>query len=107
MPARLFALPLAVAVFLRPLRSDAAAATARPTVRSTTWRRSRASTASFATSTRATRRPTLDWDRFAVHGVTRVRPARDGAELAAALRALAAPLGPGIEIGSDAPAAPR
>jgi hypothetical protein len=41
----------------------------------------------------------LDWDRFAVYGVARVRAAPDRARLGAALRALFSPLGPGIEIG--------
>jgi hypothetical protein len=43
----------------------------------------------------------LDWDRFAVHGVARVRPARDAAELASTLRQITAPLGPGIEIAGE------
>ena len=42
----------------------------------------------------------LDWNRFAVHGVSRVRGARSAAELETALKQLVAPLGPGIEIGS-------
>ena len=41
----------------------------------------------------------LDWNRFAVHGVSRVRAARDTADLGAALEKLVAPLGPGIVIG--------
>ena len=41
----------------------------------------------------------LDWNRFAVHGVGRVRAARDAAELAATLKGLFASLGPGLEIG--------
>jgi peptidase S41-like protein len=41
----------------------------------------------------------LDWDRFAVDGVARVRTAPDANELASRLRALFVPLGPGIEIG--------
>jgi len=41
----------------------------------------------------------LDWNRFAVHGVGRVRAARDAAELGTTLQDLFAPLGPGIEIG--------
>ena len=45
----------------------------------------------------------LDWSRFAVHGVARVRPARDAAELESALQQLVAPLGPGLEIGTDLP----
>jgi hypothetical protein len=48
----------------------------------------------------------LNWDRFAVYGVSRVRPARDTAELALALKGLVSPLGPGIEIGSTLPPAP-
>jgi hypothetical protein len=42
----------------------------------------------------------LDWNRFAVHGVSRVRAARTSAELETALKQLVAPLGPGIEIGT-------
>src|SRR4029453_11410439 len=41
----------------------------------------------------------LDWNRFAVLGVGRVRAARDAAELGTTLQDLFAPLGPGIEIG--------
>ena len=41
----------------------------------------------------------LDWNRFAVHGVGRVRAARDAAELGATLKDLFACLGPGLEIG--------
>jgi hypothetical protein len=41
----------------------------------------------------------LDWNRFAVYGVSRVRGARDEAELGAALELLVSPLGPGLEIG--------
>ncbi len=49
----------------------------------------------------------LDWNRFAVHGVGRVRAARDAAELGATLLDLFAPLGPGLEVGRAlAPAAP-
>jgi hypothetical protein len=40
----------------------------------------------------------LDWNRFAVHGVSQVRPARSPEELERALNALFTPLGPGIEI---------
>ena len=42
----------------------------------------------------------LDWNRFAVYGVTRTRTARDANELAARLREIFAPFGPGIEIGT-------
>ena len=52
----------------------------------------------------------LDWNRFAVHGVSRVRAARNAADLEATLEQLVAPLGPGIEIGarlSPAPAPAR
>src|SRR6188508_2882047 len=42
---------------------------------------------------------TVDWNRFAVHGVARVRRATDTATLETALRELFTPLGPGIEIG--------
>ncbi len=48
----------------------------------------------------------LDWDRFAVLGVKRLRAARDSKALRDALESLYAPLGPGIEIGSSL-AAPR
>jgi hypothetical protein len=46
----------------------------------------------------------LDWNRFAVHGVSRVRAARSSAELESTLEELFAPLGPGIEIGARLPA---
>jgi hypothetical protein len=49
----------------------------------------------------------LDWNRFAVLGVARVRTARDTPALAAALESLFDPLGPGIEIGARFPAAQR
>ena len=42
----------------------------------------------------------LDWNRFAVHGVSRVRAARNVAELETVLEQLVAPLGPGLEIGA-------
>lgn len=45
----------------------------------------------------------LDWNRFAVHGVSRVRSAPDTATLQAALEALFTPLGPGIVVGSTLP----
>jgi hypothetical protein len=48
----------------------------------------------------------LDWNRFAVHGVARVRRATDTATLETALRELFTPLGPGIEIGQSLPPAP-
>jgi hypothetical protein len=41
----------------------------------------------------------LDWNRFAVHGVARVRTAPDRAALGATLVALFQPLGPGIDVG--------
>lgn len=47
----------------------------------------------------------LDWNRFAVLGVSRVRPAADTRALAQALQRLYAPLGPGIEIGAELPPA--
>jgi hypothetical protein len=40
----------------------------------------------------------IDWDRFAVYGIALVRAARDGSTLAARLRDLFGPLGPGIDI---------
>src|SRR5687767_4597921 len=48
----------------------------------------------------------LDWNRFAVYGVTRVRAARTPAELEATLEELFTPLGPGIEIGRTLTAKP-
>lgn len=48
----------------------------------------------------------LDWDRFAVFGVSRVRVARDAEMLADALRDLFGSLGPGIEIGARLPTSP-
>jgi hypothetical protein len=41
----------------------------------------------------------LDWNRFAIDGVARVRTANDSGALALRLRELVAPLGPDIEIG--------
>lgn len=43
----------------------------------------------------------LDWSRFAVDGIRRVRPARTPAELERTLKELFMPLGPGIEIGTQ------
>ncbi len=48
----------------------------------------------------------LDWNRFAVHGVSRVRVARNAAELETGLKQLVAPLGPGFEIGAQLPPPP-
>ena len=45
----------------------------------------------------------LDWDRFAVHGVKQARAARDARALEATLKALFGPLGPGIVIGDSLP----
>lgn len=45
----------------------------------------------------------LDWNRFAIHGIGRVRAARTSAELETTLRQLFTPLGPGIEIGASLP----
>ena len=45
----------------------------------------------------------LDWNRFAVNGVKRIRTAGDAARLETALRELFGPLGPGIEIGTVSP----
>ena len=42
----------------------------------------------------------LDWDRFAVHGVKYARAALDTKGLETTLEALFSPLGPGIEIGA-------
>jgi hypothetical protein len=49
---------------------------------------------------------TVNWNRFAVHGVARVRLATDTATLETALRELFTPLGPGIEIGRSLSPAP-
>lgn len=49
---------------------------------------------------------TVDWNRFAVHGVSRVRRATDAATLEAALRELFTPFGPGIEVGRSLSPAP-
>ena len=46
----------------------------------------------------------LDWDRFAVNGVKRVRTCADAVELRTALNGLFEALGPGIEIGTTLPA---
>jgi hypothetical protein len=48
----------------------------------------------------------LDWNRFAVHGVKRLRAAQDGRQLETTLQELVRPLGPGIEIGRALPPAP-
>jgi hypothetical protein len=45
----------------------------------------------------------LDWDAFAIHGVTQARAAVDQRALEATLEALFGPLGPGIEIGRALP----
>jgi hypothetical protein len=45
----------------------------------------------------------LDWNRFAVHGVARVRGAQDAKALETALKSLFGPLGPGITLGSTLP----
>ena len=47
---------------------------------------------------------TLDWNRFAVEGVRRVRDASTSVELGTTLRELFTPLGPHIEIGASLPA---
>src|SRR5262245_8555935 len=51
----------------------------------------------------------LDWNRFAVHGVKRVRESLSAAELATTLESLVGPLGPGIEVRTTLPppAAPK
>ena len=48
----------------------------------------------------------MDWNGFAVLGVSRVRQAPDAAALGAALEKLFLPLGPGIAIGPSLPPAP-
>ena len=47
----------------------------------------------------------LDWNRYAVHGVARVRGARDESELEAALEALVLPIAPTVQIRSAGEAA--
>ncbi len=47
---------------------------------------------------------TLDWNRFAVEGVRRVRTASTPEMLEATLKELFVPLGPGIQIGTSLPA---
>src|SRR5262245_13748181 len=47
----------------------------------------------------------LDWNRFAVYGVRRVRAAEDSAVLEATLEDLFTPLGPNIEIATSLPPA--
>ena len=49
---------------------------------------------------------TLDWDRFAVHGVQQVRASPDAPALQKTLHALFSPLTPRLEIGSRLPPAP-
>ena len=49
----------------------------------------------------------LDWNRFVVHGVRRVRSAVDARSLEAALKELFLPLGPGIVIGTPCRRLPR
>ena len=105
MPPRRFALPLAAALFL-----SAAVAPAQPPPKPAD--RELDNVAAFARLYGVVRyfypsdaAAALDWDRFAVHGVARVRSARDEPELAAALRQLVAPLGPGIQVGTTLPAA--
>jgi hypothetical protein len=46
----------------------------------------------------------LDWNRFAVYGVSRVRPARSATELETTLEQLFTALGPGIQVGASLPA---
>ncbi len=46
----------------------------------------------------------LDWQRLAIHGVARVRAARDRTALREALDSLFSPLGPGIVVASTLPA---
>jgi Peptidase family S41 len=48
----------------------------------------------------------LAWNRFAVHGVQKVRGTRTSTELESALKTLFAPLGPGIEIARTLPPTP-
>ena len=47
----------------------------------------------------------LDWNRFAVYGVSQVRAAADAKALEKILNALFSPLGPGLVIGATLPAA--
>ena len=46
---------------------------------------------------------TLDWNRFAIHGVNLVREAHDARQLETTLRELVRPLGPGIRIATALP----
>jgi hypothetical protein len=48
----------------------------------------------------------LDWNRFAVHGVRQVRAAQNARQLETTLQGLVRALGPGIEIGSALPPPP-
>ncbi|MCC6771639.1 MAG: hypothetical protein IT360_10565 [Gemmatimonadaceae bacterium] len=48
----------------------------------------------------------VDWDRFALHGVQRLRAVPDPGRFAAALAELVRPLGPGITIAATLPVAP-
>ena len=48
----------------------------------------------------------LDWNRFAIHGMKQVRAAGDASALEAALLRLFGPLGPGIEVSGKLPPAP-
>ena len=50
---------------------------------------------------------TVDWDRYAVLGVSRVRSARDSAALETTLEELFGSLGPGLEIGRSLTPAPQ
>src|SRR5262245_66588642 len=47
----------------------------------------------------------LDWNRFAIYGVRRLRAAEDSAVLKATLEELFTPLGPNIEIAPSLPPA--
>src|SRR4029450_648115 len=47
----------------------------------------------------------LDWNRMAVYGGARTRSATGASQLAAALKEIFTPLGPGIVIGTALPAA--
>jgi hypothetical protein len=48
----------------------------------------------------------VDWTRFAIHGVKRVRPVSDARQLEVVLMDLFSALGPGIDIGTSLAAAP-
>jgi len=97
MPSVLSALPMATAVWLSVLP---AAAPSREIDNVAAFARLYGVVRFFYPSDAAAE---LDWNRFAVLGVARVRLAGNPTELEAALQKLVAPLGPGLEIGARLP----